>query len=489
MSDSRLCLLVFGVVGGVLALFAWDRCAQPSAQFHFVDLAHSFRQGRLDTDTPRKRWEKVAADKSAPRGYADAVKRQTTNVDGSRRGWNDWASYRTLKLKSGERLAGVFPWRDQKDQKRKSEFHALNGDLYSLDCRRDVKSGCWGTRKEDVKYHVSFPPFPAIAMLPLTYIWGYNVNDVLFTLFFGAMNGLLMFLLLQSLARRGHSQRSRSDNLWLTAMFVFGTVHFFSAVRGEVWFTALILGVTFNLCAIWAAIDLRRPLVAGLFVALGLATRTPLVFSSVFILFVALFPRRDLATPVTPPVRRLLKLVVFAIPVAGGLGLLMTYNYLRFESVFEFGHRYLQEGARQAIREHGLMSGWFLPQNLSAALVNPPVITFEGGFPIRISRHGLGLLFTTPALLLLPVSPNRTRLFWAAVATAFVVSLPGLFYQNSGWEQFGYRFGLDWLPFLFVALSVGGRPLTGRVKVVILLGIVVNAFGAVTFGRMPSIYY
>ena len=63
--------VIFLVTGAVLSLFAWERLAEPSPHFHFVDLAHSFRQGRLDTDTPRKRWEDVAKQADAPRGYAD----------------------------------------------------------------------------------------------------------------------------------------------------------------------------------------------------------------------------------------------------------------------------------------------------------------------------------------------------------------------------------------------------------------------------------
>ncbi len=36
--------------------------------------------------------------------------------------------------------------------------------------------------------------------------------------------------------------------------------------------------------------------------------------------------------------------------------------------------------------------------------------------------------------------------------------------------------------------AVGGRPLTRAAKTLILLGIAVNLFGAVTFERMPQFY-
>jgi len=488
-NNKKIAALVFVVCLLGLGLFAWERVLQPSPHFHFVDLAHSFMSGRLDTDSPRrsKRDFKKAKAGDYPAGYSEAVTRQTTHFNGSSRGWNDWSSYRILTLKSGQELRGVFPWFDKKDDPRKNEFHSLDGNLYRIDCAREVKGGCHGKGPGQVKYYVSFPPFPGVLMMPAAAIWHYNVNDVWFTLLFAALNGVLIFLLLQYLAATGHSRRSLSDNLWLTALFVFGTVHFFSSVRGEVWFTALIVGVTINLLALYCMVDLKRPILAGLLVGLGLATRTPLVFVSVLVALLALFPqgkfRRDdwggtFAT-----------LLKFALPVALCLVVLMLYNDARFDDPFEFGHSYLLEGRRDAVRRHGLMSSWFLGPNLSAAFLNPPVITFDSWPPLRITRHGLGLIWTTPVLVLLFWSPNRSWLFKALLITALAVALPGLFYQNTGWEQFGYRFGLDWLPLLVLAFAVGGRPLTRGVKTLILLGIGVNALGAVTFGRFGALYY
>ncbi len=485
-------LSVFVLAFGVYTLLAWERIDAPSPHFHFVDLAHSFLNGRLDTDTPRSRLSEKEGDRFAPRGFYRAVARQITNPDGSRRGWNDWSSYRVIKLKSGEILQGVFPWKDQKDERR-HEFHALDGTLYRIDCARDVESGCYGTQPQHLKYHVSFPPFPAVLMMPLAVIWGYDVNDVWFTLFFASLNVLFLFSILERLRFTGTSERTLRDNVWLTTMFAVGTVHFFCSVRGEVWFTALIVGVTFHLASIWCVVDLKRPLLGGVFLALGAATRTPLIFGSLFIFFLVAIPeyhavrrgqytRQMLRTALS-------KLLLFAAPVAVTLIVLMFFNYQRFENPFEFGHSYLQEGMRENVRRHGLISSWFLGQNLSAAFTNPPVLALGESYPIRITRHGLGLIWTTPVLFLLLGSKNRTPLFQAALLAAGLVALPGLFYQNTGWVQFGYRFSLDWLPLVIIALAVGGRKLDRLAKVLIIFGIVVNLFGAVTFGRMDGFYY
>ena len=72
------------------------------------------------------------------------------------------------------------------------------------------------------------------------------------------------------------------------------------------------------------------------------------------------------------------------------------------------------------------------------------------------------------------------RALWLTVA---LVALPSLLYQNSGWFQFGYRFSLDYMVFLFLLIAVGGRPLSRWVKGLIIAAVVINLFGAWTFGR------
>ena len=74
---------------------------------------------------------------------------------------------------------------------------------------------------------------------------------------------------------------------------------------------------------------------------------------------------------------------------------------------------------------------------------------------------------------------------WITVAC---VAVPTFFYQNSGWVQFGYRFSLDYTPFLILLLAVGGRPLDRVARALIVVGVAVNLFGAWSFARRPEYY-
>jgi hypothetical protein len=81
--------------------------------------------------------------------------------------------------------------------------------------------------------------------------------------------------------------------------------------------------------------------------------------------------------------------------------------------------------------------------------------------------------------------PALHRALWLTVAA---VALPSLLYQNSGWFQFGYRFSLDYMVFLIALIAIGGRPIARLGKALIIAGIVVNLFGAITFQRKPQFY-
>ncbi len=481
---------------------------QPSPHFHFVDMAQSFLHGRLDTDTPRRSLG-MAPKPGDPPGLQEAVDRHLRGANGQSNGWNDWASYRVLTLKGGETVKGVFPWKDTPGA-RQHEFYTLDGRLMIIDPDKDLRRGCDpkrpGAACDDVVYQVSFPPFPAVVMLPLTAVRGYKVNDVLVTLAFAVLSAVLLLYWLERLANAGLLGLNSRERLWIVALFAFGTVAFYCSVRGEVWFTALVMGMTLHIAYLTAAQGARRPLLAGLLLGLGVATRTPLLFAGIFLPLEALFPEgRWLGgrgkAELGPALR---KLVLFGLPLLVIGAVLAWFNWKRWQNPLEFGHFYLLEGTRAPTRENGLFSFVFLNHNLGTAILNMPRLLLESPF-VLISRHGLGILACTPAFFALlrrppsapegaqPTDANREAarrgLMRNLTLTVAAVALPGLFYQNDGWQQFGYRFAMDFLPALMGLYALRLPRLTRGLKALIVLSIVVQLFGALTFGRLEQFYY
>src|SRR5439155_2919944 len=113
-------------------------------------------------------------------------------------------------------------------------------------------------------WYMSFPALPTLLMLPSAAISGRAGDDVIPTLLVAALILPLTLLLLRKLATAELSQRTLREDLWLVAALAFGSVLFFSAVQGKVWYTAQVVGDALALVYAWASIGAERAIVAGI---------------------------------------------------------------------------------------------------------------------------------------------------------------------------------------------------------------------------------
>jgi hypothetical protein len=432
VSRTRLAFLIFAAALLVFVLTAWNRLRQPSAHRHFVVQAQAWLDGRLDI----ARW---------PAGADDPARVEEVQVDDGRvvRG-------RTIKSRQ--------------------VFRVMGGE--ELPSAR-VK------RLRTIHYN-SFPPFPAVLMVPQVLLSGERANDVWFTVLFAAAVPALVFLLLGRLRDAGLSTRSDAENLLLAAILAVGTVFYFSAVQGKVWYTAHVVGVL--LCTLYAfgSIEARLPLLAGAALGCAFVTRTPMLF--MFPLFLAELWR----TRARGQLWR--RLVLFGAPIVV-IGLLAAWhNHARFGEWGEFGHSYLDVRQKDQIERYGLFDLAYLPRNLRVVFGLLPGFISQPPY-LSISGHGLALWVTTPIFLYLVWPRVRGRFHLALWLTVAAVAVPTLFYQNTGWLQFGYRFSLDYVVFLVMLLAIGGRRLTsGLAWTLIGLGVAMNLYGAITFDRVHKAY-
>lgn len=476
-SSWRLALVVFVAVAAIYAAFAGPRVLRHSPHNHFVYLADSYLHGTLQmrVDPPHE---------------------------------NDWAYVEVIVLESGQELRGV--WYDYGERL----FKDVSGDVYHVErselpqaaYRRElprcplelppVEERTTPELRRCAQRYVSFPPGPAVLMMPGVAIAGMGFNDVLFTLLFGALSAALLFLLLERLrldARTGVTRRV----VWLvTTFFALGSCALWCSTLGQVWYTAMVVAASFTLLFMHFAIDAKYPLLAGAAIAGAFAARAPVVFSAVFFAWFLMMPggqlRRDYGRAFW------WKVIKFgAVPLVVG-GLLMWANYHRFESVTEFGHRYLSFGQLGRVRTYGLFNVHFLSLNLTALLTALPKFLPESPWVV-VSHHGMAIWFSMPPVLwavwprsvelLEPAKQARVRdlrrALWLAVA---VLAIPHLFYHNTGWSQFSYRFAMDYLPYLAVLIALSGRKMRWLFGAALLFGIVVNGFGAITFQRAGQHY-
>jgi hypothetical protein len=418
---------------------------------HFVYLAEGWLDGRL------------------------ALKGQPPNE-------NDWARVDEMELADGRKVRGKFGSTGASDR-----FYFTKGGSETID-ESEIRS------RTAVRY-VSFPPFPAVPMLPFVALAGLRFNDVAFTAVWAAFNPVLLFLLLRHLVRKRYSRRSISDDLWLVAMLGVGSVYYYSSVIGQVWYTAHVIAVTIVILYTWASLEAERPWLAGVMLGIGFATRTPLGYMFPLFLWEAVrmsggwralwegLRRQKRLPPGLMP--RLLKC---AAPAAALLLLVFLFNYARFDKFTVFGHEYLNIAWKERVERWGLLNYHFLSRNLACALVLLPKIFTAYPF-VQYSRHGMSLFVTSPNLAWLLGTRERSPLAPALWVTIIAAALPSLLYQNSGYQQFGYRFSNDYIVYLIVLLAVGGQRFGWLFKTLVLMAAGINLFGAITFDRYPQFGY
>jgi hypothetical protein len=361
------------------------------------------------------------------------------------------------------------------------------------------------------KWFVAFPPFPALLLLPAAAVAKDPdlVRDGQIFLWLSGLAPALLFLALERLrlltdpSAPEASPRARGTlgNAALALLFAFGSVYFFTAVQGTVWFAAHVVGAALAAGYLYCSLGAANPFAAGLCLGLGFLTRTPLLFA--FPLFLQQALQVSLAAvPATtssnaagffarlwvqlraPGVLASLlkKLLLFGTPLALCVAISLYHNAARFGSPWESGYQYLQVAWRARMVKWGLFHVHYLPRNLGVLLSQLPWVE-EGLRSFRINVHGLALWFTTPLYVWL-LWPRRTSAsLWALWLTVALVAVPTLFYQNTGWSQFGYRFSNDYAVFLFALLAMGGRRFGVAWWGAAMFALLVNSFGAVTFGR------
>ena len=120
--------------------------------------------------------------------------------------------------------------------------------------------------------------------------------------------------------------------------------------------------------------------------------------------------------------------------------------------------------------------------NLEYLFLKLPDLT--NTFPwIRPDGLGMSVFLTSPGLLLAVRAPWRDRRALLLLGAAILVLIPTLLYYGGGWLQYGYRYFLDSIPFVWalVAMGIVNRgPLRWWMNLLILLGVLV---------MLPSVYW
>jgi hypothetical protein len=331
-------------------------------------------------------------------------------------------------------------------------------------------------------------PLTPVVMIPFVWAIGLDVSDAIVSCLAGALNVGLVYALLRRADRAGVCTLGEGACTGLTLLFAFGTVHFYLACSGLVWFAAQVFAASAILAATISTLSeknrVRDAALAGTFFGLAILGRNIALLLGLFFVAVIWIRSAD-ETDRARAFRR--RISAFAAPVVVALCIQLAYNAARFGSVWNDGLAIqIQTTGDPILREryaaHGLFSLRYVAENLRVYFANFHLPRDATG---RLTYDPIGqslFLVTPPALFAFLAWRNRTPYTRALVlgVVPFVAVL--LCYFASGYAQFGNRYLLEAMPFVLLLVATGiGHRISFWAYAAIVLAIAVNTFGTYRF--------
>lgn len=330
-------------------------------------------------------------------------------------------------------------------------------------------------------WYVPMPPLPGLLMVPLGYwIGAENINASYFSIFFSALNGVLIYLILEELNHRKWIQLSKFNLLLLVVLFLFGTPHLYLGISGRGWYVSQILTVFFLALAVLASLRNWSPWWVGAFIGLAMTARPNSLMTWPFVFAIAMQLLREKQGLVHWRDMLLWSLKT-AVPIVVAVAGLLIYNYLRFDNFLDFGYTTVNAGSDIVynVQTWGMFNPHFIPRNLQVMLFKTPWLNLNSHWPIEPSTTGMSVFLTTPALIyLFHRYPKEWWVFGAWGAVFMNIVLLSM-YSNTGAHQFGYRYILDMIIPLMAMLAIGmKKKISWLFILLVILSIAINLYGA-----------
>jgi hypothetical protein len=247
-----------------------------------------------------------------------------------------------------------------------------------------------------------------------------------------------------------------------TLGILFGTFMWTNLTFAGAWQLALGYAMVGQVGAIYFSVFSKRPLLAGAFFALAFGNRTEILLTApVFFYLLArkekseAHPRKGKDEDVPgirnsqPAIRTLAEFCV--VPFALGVSTLV-YNYVRFDSFTDFGYARIPGVLEEPWYQHGIFSVQYIPGQIWEMLFK--MWTWRSTLPYLVpDGFSASILFSSPFLILmLRVGARDGALKLAAWIAIAIMTVILWMHGNSGGWQFGYRYFMVALPWVFVLL-------------------------------------
>jgi hypothetical protein len=279
----------------------------------------------------------------------------------------------------------------------------------------------------------------------------------------GALQGAAILIWSYVLARAYRLPRARG--VFLALFMAFGTWSWPNIAFGGAWHLALGFALIAQLAMIHFLRVRPSPFWAGFWFAVAFGNRTEVLVLTPLVLGLAatLGPWTSFPTVVR-------RLVLFCVVPAALAAATASYNYARFQSVFDMGYTRIPYVHEEAGFEHGLLSLHCIPMN-SRTMLFAPWRSWDR-FPYYIPNgFGESIVLCSPFILYLFARGAVHRWFkavaWVSVA---LLTFALWIHANPGGWQYSYRYGMVFIPWIYILILESSPPRLSRAAAAVFFG-------------------
>jgi hypothetical protein len=358
-------------------------------------------------------------------------------------------------------------------------------------------------------YYSVFPFGSVVTMVPFAVLKTLGLITEMPAALIYALSAAVICLFLFLIGKRYEISPMRL--VLMTLGILFGTWMWTNLTMGGAWQLALGFAMIGEFGTIYFTIYDRRPLLAGAFFALAFGNRTEILLTAP--IFFYLLNRRDAETRSVTSSMHGTSTNVQSPATAGGsdrnpvatapgsdkaalfrtlaafcafpfvLGILtLVYNYVRFHSFTDFGYARIPGVLNEPWYKHGIFSVYYIPGQVWEMLWRP--WEWRNTFPyIRPDPFSSSILWSSPFVLFAARFGAKDKVLkYAAWAAISILCILLWMHGNSGGWQFGYRYAMVCLPWLFVILLESApKKITPLEWVAYLFSFAANAYATWLF--------
>lgn len=342
----------------------------------------------------------------------------------------------------------------------------LHGRFYLLD------SPPWLNEliKWNNHFYVVYPPMPAVLLIPFVAIFGTRFEQPILSILLGAMNVSLSYLVFKKIFDK------ENISIWLSILYGFGTMQWFHAEVGSTWYIAHIVALFFLWLMLIEILNKQRLFLIGVLIGCAYLSRLPTILAIIFPLIFLNdkffnFKEKRFSININNLILLFSGLLIFVFLNFG-------YNYVRYGVIYDISYSLLPI-FHEPWYKYGLFNIKNIPIHLTEILTALPKFSKDPPYIIP-SLYVLALWFVTPAFLLMIFAKFKTRIIFVSLVTLLIMAIPSLAHGSNGFTQFGFRFALDYMPFLLILTGSGYSQKNNLFsKGLIVLSILVNLWGVV----------